>query len=268
MDPLPSVVKSADRVLDLFELLASSGQQMSHSDIADALDIPKSSLTQLLKTLIARGYVSVTRNGRGYTLGDTLLDLSHNAGLLRDLVSLAEPFLAEITAQTRESSALNQLKGSMSEVVATVLGPHRLVTHMRLGDVAPLYATSGGKALLAHFPPAAQEDYLAKVGFEAFTPRTIGTSQALLAELEEVRATGFAHSYQEFTPGIVGIARVLLNEAGVPLGSINIAVPATRFDRPFAVKAEEILRKQVDSLQRQLLQAWRPRGAETARSQP
>src|SRR3712207_7409029 len=52
----------------------------------------------------------------------------------------------------------------------SVNGPHRLVTHMRLGDVAPLYATSGGKVLLARLPEQELRGYLASVRFEAVTP--------------------------------------------------------------------------------------------------
>ncbi|WP_249192539.1 helix-turn-helix domain-containing protein [Burkholderia cenocepacia] len=35
-------IKSADRTLDLLELLAGWGREMTHADIAGALDIPKS----------------------------------------------------------------------------------------------------------------------------------------------------------------------------------------------------------------------------------
>ncbi|MGO9700841.1 MAG: helix-turn-helix domain-containing protein [Xanthobacteraceae bacterium] len=35
-------VKSADRVLDLLELLCSTGHPMTHTEIASALSIPKS----------------------------------------------------------------------------------------------------------------------------------------------------------------------------------------------------------------------------------
>lgn len=252
------VVKSADRVLDLFELLARSGDRMSHTDIAGALQIPKSSLTQLLKNLIARGYVEASPSGRGYHLGASLLNLSKNAGLIWDLVSMAEPFLVDITAQTKESSALNQLKGDLSEVVATVLGPHRLVTHMRLGDVAPLYATSGGKALLAHFSADLQEDYLARVNFEQFTSRTIKTSRQLRKEIADIKNTGFAYSHEEYTPGIVGIGAAVLDTHGSPLGAINIAVPATRFDSTFKQLAENVLRRSIKELRRQFLQTGGP----------
>ncbi len=53
------------------------------------------------------------------------------------------------TAKTCESAALNILKGDQAEVVAPVNGPQRLVSHMWLGDLAPLYVTSGGTIILS-----------------------------------------------------------------------------------------------------------------------
>jgi hypothetical protein len=63
------VVKSADRVLDLFELLGRWGAEMSHTDLVEALQIPKSSLTQLLRNLVSRGYIEFSPSTKGYRLG-------------------------------------------------------------------------------------------------------------------------------------------------------------------------------------------------------
>lgn len=252
-DTTQAAVKSADRVLDLFELLAHAGREMAHNEIADVLQIPKSSLTQLLRNLIARGYVELTPNGRGYRLGATLLSLSHSAGQARDLVELAGAFLAEITRETGESSALNQLKGDHAEVVATILGPARLVTHMRLGDLAPLYATSGGKAILAHMPLDFQDHYLRHVRFEAATPATLRSAKAVRQQLASIRETGFAYSHEEWTPGIVGIGVPVLDGGGAPLGAINVAVPAARFGPAVKSTAEAALRRAADDLRRHLV---------------
>jgi DNA-binding IclR family transcriptional regulator len=249
----PSAVKSADRVLDLFELLAQGGRDMSHTEISELLQIPKSSLSQLLKTLVARGYLEVTSNGRGYRLGQALHKLSDGMGRARDIASLAGPFLTELTRETGESSALNQIKGNMAEVTATVLGPARLVTHMRLGDLAPLYATSGGKAILAYIPEEFQRQYLANVQFESATPATLKSIGTLKKQLTSIRASGFAYSHEEWTPGIVGVGIPVLGADGYVLGAINVAVPAARFNEAVQTKCEHALSHAVEGLRRLLV---------------
>jgi len=254
-----AAVKSADRVLDLFELLAHAGREISHTEIADVLQIPKSSLSQLLKTLTVRGYVEVAAGGRGYRLGEALVRLAQSAGRIRDLAGQSQAFLSELTDETGESSALNVLRGDVAEVAATVLGPHRLVTHMRLGDLAPLYATSGGKAILAHMPSDFQNEYLARVHFQRATSKTIHSIKVLRQEIEKIRVKGFAYSLEEWTPGIVGIGVPVLDPAGEPLGAISVAIPASRFNSEMQRKAEHALVKTRDHLLRQLLLSRPPK---------
>src|SRR6476620_5947065 len=113
-------VKSADRVLDLFELLSGWGREMSHVEIADALKIPKSSLTQLLQNLVARGYINFSPISKGYKLGEAFNNLAQRTSQTHSLDTLASPILDEIAEETLESVTLNRLKGDQSEVIATV----------------------------------------------------------------------------------------------------------------------------------------------------
>src|ERR687890_1931152 len=217
-----SPVKSADRVFDLFELLAPREDGLTHQAIAEALDIPKSSLSQLLKTAIARGYIRYDADDKHYCLGDRLAAMQRPS-LLQDLVQQAGPLLEEVTTATRESSALNVLQGDTAKVVATVSSPQRLVSHMRLGDLAPLYATSGGKAILAHFTTSEFHAYASRVNFEAITGKTISTVEELARQIDTIKREGFAYSFEEYTPGIIGMGVAILSETGKPLASVNVA---------------------------------------------
>lgn len=231
----PSTVKSADRVLTLFELLGTWGREMSHTEIADALGIPKSSLTQLLRNMVGRNWLAYSPVSKGYSLGSAFARLARRAGRAADLASIAAPVLAELTARTAESSALNVLKGDGAEVVATVLGPQRLVSHMRLGDMAPLYATSGAKVILAYLPVEMQDDYVRRVTFKAATPATLHSVRALRSQLRTIRQEGLAYSFDEWTPGITGMARPVLSLSGDVLGAVNVAMPSMRYNE--AVRA-------------------------------
>ena len=62
-------VKSADRTVDLLELLSRTSEPLTLSEIQRALSYPKSSLFVLLRTLVARGWVETDRRGTGYSIG-------------------------------------------------------------------------------------------------------------------------------------------------------------------------------------------------------
>ena len=245
-------VKSADRVLDLFELFGEWDREMSHSEIAAALNIPKSSLTQLLRNLVARRWLAYSSITKGYSLGAALAALARRASRTQDLVELSGPVLADLTSAVGESSALNTLKGDLTEVVATVLGPHRLVSHMRLGDVAPLYATSGGKVILAFQRDEMVDGYLARVTFEAATPATIRDARTLRRQIATIRRESLAYSREEWTPGIVGMARPIRMADGTAIGAVNVAMPRIRYDAAKDAVVAGALARVVSDLSRRL----------------
>jgi DNA-binding IclR family transcriptional regulator len=247
-----NTVKSADRVLTLFELLARWGRELSHAEIAEALEIPKSSLTQLLRNLVGRGYLRFSPETKGYSLGEAISLLAYSSMQRRSLTDFAQPVLTELTAITQETSALNLLRGDQTEVVATVSSPLRLVSHLRLGDLAPLYAISGGKAILAYLPDEMVHDYLARIEFEPITPNTITSVAKLRAQLREIRREGLALSLEEFTVGIIGLARPVLNKLGHPLGSVNVAMPTVRYNSAAREKVSSALEKAASTLSRQI----------------
>ena len=241
--------------MDVLELLANWGRQLSHAEIAAALGIPKSSLTKLLKNLTLRDYIQYFPETKDYRLGNAVLKLANQLGQVRDLATLSQSILEQITEQTKESCALNQLRGDQVEIVATVVSKHRLVSHLQLGDLAPLYAVSGGKAILAFLPDAMRKEYLQSVQFQRFTSKTLITKKALSAELHQVHISGVAVSSEEYTPGIIGIGVPILSGAGFPLGSLNLAIPTVRFNAAVQKNAVTALKDAADRLRRKLSSA-------------
>ncbi len=245
-----SQVKSADRVLDLFELLLRANRGVSHSNIADRLGIPKSSLTPLLRNMVTRGYVMIGPDGRSYQMGPQLLNLVRVGRVASDIAKEATSFLLQATRDVGETSAFNQLRDDEQEVVATVTGRHRLTTFMKIGEVAPLYATSGGKAMLAHMPQDYRDAYFKRVKLRAATEATLVTQASLEKQLCEIRETGIAYSFEEWTPGIVGVGMAVLGPDDFPIGSVNFAIPASRFNDELGQDAARALKRCVSDMRR------------------
>jgi DNA-binding IclR family transcriptional regulator len=226
----PPIVKSADRALDVLELLARTGRAMPHRGIAAALEIPKSSLTQLLRNLEARGYLAFTPGPDTYVLGEAVFALAQRGRRGFDLAAFAQPLVERITRLTEESSSLNLLREGQVERVCGADSSQLLHYAMKLGARAPLYAVSSGKAILAFLPAARRDACLSRMKFEKLTPRTITSVTALKRELQRVAAAGVAYSIEEHTQGIVGVAVPVLDSGGHAIGAFNVAMPAVRYD--------------------------------------
>lgn len=241
-------VKSALRVMNVLNLLGRWGCARTHVQIAEELNIPKSSLTQVLKTLVRHDYVAFNADTRGFTLGPAILDLSSRARTTRKMTEVSGALLEYLTETTRESSALNFREGDDHRVVATVLGPHRIVAHLKLGDKAPLHATSGGQAILAFLPTDEQEDYLRRARFERYAENSLVDADAVRRKLEQVRDEGVATVVEEFTPGIGGVARPILGPDHRPTASMSVTVPAARLTPDLSAKASIALERAIAAL--------------------
>lgn len=229
-DTPPLAVKSADRVLDLFELLNQSAFGLSHSEIADHLAIPKSSLSQLLKNLVARGYVAYLPGDKLYQLGDRLEELVRRKSRMRDLGVIAQPTLERLAKETRESAFLNVRSGDNSKLVAREIGPQALVTILHVGEVVPLHRTAAGRAMLAFLPRRVQDEYLARAVFEEMAAAAVNSPQELRKRLDEVAREGLCVAQDEFILGVTGISAPVLAENGEALASLTISMPSVRFD--------------------------------------
>lgn len=246
--PVSGDVKSALRVIQVLDLLGRWGGARTHVQIAEELNIPKSSLTQVLKTLVRHDYLSFNPEERAYRLGQAIDDLAGQTRSKRELADAASPVLEWLTETTGESSALNVREGDDHRVVGTVLSPQRIVAHLRLGDRAPLHATSGGQVILAYLPQHQREEYLARVRYKRFAKNTLMNAKTVAEKLEKIAVAGFATVNEEFTPGIGGIARPILDARGLPIASLSVTVPAGRLTNALRDTAQVALDKAIKSL--------------------
>lgn len=243
-------VKSAFRVLDILELLAERPVALSHAQIGAALDIPKSSLTGLLRTMVARGYAEAEDGG--YRLGPRVAALVAEASLRHGAADAARPIIARLSAEVGESAGFSVPEGDGSRLIAATNARHPLVFVFSVGTILPLFATSSGKAILAHLPEDDLAAYLARESWQPLTPHTVRDAATLRAQLAQARRDGIAYSHEERHPGIVGIAAAVLDEKRRPLGAVNVAMPTARFGAAARIQVPEAVRQAAATLARRL----------------
>jgi DNA-binding IclR family transcriptional regulator len=225
------VVKSADRVLDLLELLARKGRPLTHGELCAELGVPKSSLSQLAGNLLDRGYLTFHPGPNTYALGDALARLVSQRRRSMALPDIAQPITERITRLTGESSSLNLRRDDLMQRVCGANSTQPLTFSMTVGEFAPMYAVSSGKVLLAQLDREELDAYFARTPLRRITPHTITSMTGLRKQLREVRVQGVAWSIEEYTPGIVGAAVPVFGATGQAIGAFNVALPAVR-DRP------------------------------------
>lgn len=223
-------VKSANRTLDLLEILANSDRSLSHAELALRAAIPKSSLSQLLRTLQSRDYIQSLGPNGPYRLGASAVNLIRHGLHIQRLVTQARPHMEKLALEARYSCGLNILRGDIVERVLGVTAADAQGYAMHEGVRAPLYASSSGKLFLAHMASEDVESYLARVQLRPITSRSLHSSKELRRQIRLAREEGVAYSKDEFTNGIVGVSVPILSAHWRMTASLGLAVSSMEFD--------------------------------------
>jgi DNA-binding IclR family transcriptional regulator len=223
-------VKSALRVLDIFELLAQHPDGISLSEIATQLHIPKSSAHGLLGTLLSRGYLRAGRQGRTYRLGVRLFELGSGYMAGTDLMADGQEIVRELARACDETVHLAILTGNEVLYIAKEEGTNTVRMVSAVGKRFPAYGTGVGKMLLAALTPAELDAlYPPDKPLTPITAATITDPATFRHELTESRQRGYATDFEESTPGLCCIAAPVFGSDGAQVAAISVSVPSVRF---------------------------------------
>lgn len=230
--PTPEVTgpRSLTRLLGLFDALAKSSNGLSLAELNTLLDSPKSSLLNLLRPLVAEGYLNHD-NGR-YRLGPTVFRLAGNIMSVWNFSDVIRPYLAELNQRSHESVYVGVLDRASKAItyVDSIDSPHAVRYTIPIGGVRPLYCTAAGRVLLAFSDQEFQDDYLRSTKLEARTERTMTTRKALRAELDRVLRTRLSVSIGEMFPESAAIAAPIFGANGKIAAAMAIGGPAQRLE--------------------------------------
>jgi IclR family acetate operon transcriptional repressor len=220
-----SPVKSAERTLDIFELLAAEPQGLTVSAISDRLGIARSSAHGLLHTLRERGYLSVERDGtKRFHLGVRLIQLGLNVADGLELRSAARGPLERLVTETHDTALLVVPDRGELLYVDKVLSDARDVrTDPRVSARRPLHCTALGKALLAALDDDSVREVAQMSGLEKVTEFSISDLDTLLEDLASSRRRGYSIDQQEAVVGVWCVGAPVRDHTGRPIAAISLS---------------------------------------------
>jgi DNA-binding IclR family transcriptional regulator len=223
--PLQTVQKIGP-VLDLF---TASRPEWRAAEIAAALDAPRSSVHDLLSSLVDTGLLQCRARGR-YRIGWRVVELSETLRATVDVRSCAAPILQELAHKYGETAHLAVLERDRVLYVDKVLGNHVInVSGARVGARLEPHCSAVGKVLLAQCEAEELTRHLTGKPLRRLTPSTIIDAAALTRELVSVRRAGCAFDAGETVPEVHCVAAPVRDEMGVVIAAVSITVPASRF---------------------------------------
>jgi len=219
-------LETVGRALHLLQLFDRPGQEMTVSALAAALGIHRSSASRFAATLAQRGFLERAADSEAFRLGPEVGRLGMLALAGRDLRTDAQPAMQRLSERTGETVALSVLDQGEALDIAQADGEYLVGARQWVGRRTPLHASSDGKVILA-FAEAADVD-VDGLQMRPLAAQTITSKPQLRAEIDAVRAQGWAVARGEIEEGHYGVAVPVRDGDGRFVAALSVSGPAYR----------------------------------------
>jgi DNA-binding IclR family transcriptional regulator len=229
-------VSGVTRGLTVLEQLVAAEEPPSHTDLARATGLPKSTLTNVLAELTRLEYVDPVE--KGYRPGARLLTLGYRLarrlGVPPEVPEGVHALLERLARDTGETAVFSVEVGRTPELAGELLAldhvesPHAMRYVPGIGQLQPVAHTAAGYVLLAF----TRRDSRAIRPDTLFlrTPTTLVDPPAIDDELARTRRRGYARNVDRSTAGVTSLAFPWPRGSADVVGAITVVGPTPRVE--------------------------------------
>ena len=234
MENKAAKLNTIGQAISVFETIRSANHSLSIKEIAEALNLNKSSLHHHVKTLTAFGYLQQDTESRKYDIG-------------LNLVRVGQAYLQRLDVRERGHLFLEQLSKQLNETVHMLVLDHDEVVYVDKVDVhhqpgalhcssfiglrTDVYSTASGKVLLSNLERGSLNAILENIQLHAITPHTLTDLNEFEKELALTKERGYSLDLQEHSLGLQCIAVPVLNLHSQCVAAISVSCPTATISR-------------------------------------
>ncbi len=224
------------RLLLVLEEVAAQGQPVTPTDINQKIGLPKPTIHRLFATLEDEGFLQRELDGRSYSPGRRLRQLSTGV-------------LSSLRIRTARLAVMRAFAESVGETCNLAIPDREGMTYLDrietkwplriqlpIGTQVPFYCTASGKLYLSSLRRNHLDRILGAIDLKPHTPATFTDPKALLAELQETRRRGYSRDAEEFMEGMIALAVPVRDVQGRLLATLSFHAPVQRMTLEKAVE--------------------------------
>jgi DNA-binding IclR family transcriptional regulator len=239
-------VKSAERVLAIFEVFEALRRPMRISELVKKLEIPQSSTSTLMKTLVAKGLVDFNPEERTFCPSVRLAFLGNWVLGSDDGLAQIQSMSQRLAAESGETIIVGAQNGLFVQYLSVVVSQQPLRFILHPGMMRPLHRAGLGIMLLSTKSDDEVGRMIRRYNAEADEESVIVSVSEVMDTVRKARSLGYCETSDLATPGAGVIATLLpLPVEGRSL-SIGIGGPTSRL-RPRVDSFREMLLREVDA---------------------
>jgi IclR family KDG regulon transcriptional repressor len=247
------MVPALARGLDILELMLDGGP-LSASEVAARLGLPRTTVHELLQTLVARRYLQEIPGGpRRYGLGARLFELGNVYAADLDLAREGQAVAGQIAARCGETVHVALLDGTDVFYVAKADSTHPVRMVSAVGRRIPAHLTAVGKMLLSGLSDETLSGlYAADRPLPAMTENSITSLHELRRALDRIRREGLAWDDCESNPSVNCVAAPVRDHSGAMAAAMSISVPTPRWEDGARKELAQLVHEGARELSKQL----------------
>jgi IclR family transcriptional regulator, pca regulon regulatory protein len=251
-DTSPDFSEALARGIKIIGAFDAQRRQMTLSDVARAVDLPRATARRALYTLTELGYVEA--DGRLFRLTPKILQLA-SAYLFSNAVSaILQPVCERLSAEVDANCSVAVMDGEDVVMVARGAPMRPASIGLGIGFRLPAFCSALGRTLLSTFADKRLDEFLHRLRPKPVTVHTVIDKAALKRAILRIRQDGIALVEQEAELGMRSVAVPLRRFDGVAVAALNIAVPVERMSGAAMLTAfAPRLRREAAELKLQLI---------------
>lgn len=222
----PEFLEALARGLRVIQTFGQEHRQLSLSDVAKLVDLPRASVRRTLHTLIHLGFAE--SDGRMFRLTPRVLMLASAYLRANPISSILQPAVERLSADINEACSAAVPDGDDMVMIAHASPARVLQLSGQIGLRLPAVSSSLGRMWLASLDDDQLERSLARARPKQLTPRTVIDKGALRRAIVKARTDGYSLVDQEAEPGFRSISVALRRVDGRTIGALNVGVHSER----------------------------------------
>ncbi|QFU17524.1 IclR family transcriptional regulator [Microvirga thermotolerans] len=216
-------MSAVERLLDVLVTVATASEPVSAKQVSERAGIPLSSAYRHLTLLKDRDFIVDLGRDLGYGPGPICLKMAQSFDRTSQVLAVALPEMQRLSLLTQESVGLMKALGTEVFCLEMIESPQSLRCSFSKGRSQPLSRGASAKALLAFLPQTVQDEVCNRLLGDDDAARS-----ALLRDLKEVRARGYAESEGEVDAGVWGASAPIFSHDARLEGGLSLMAPSTR----------------------------------------
>ncbi|MBB6450518.1 DNA-binding IclR family transcriptional regulator [Geomicrobium halophilum] len=218
----PKGIRTLQRAIDILNCFHVDEAELTLTEIANKIDLAKSTTTRLLATLEHNHFVEKNPVTMKYRLGRQLYFIGHVAGQSIELRSVSESTMKRLRNQTKETVNLYVLDGEQRVCIQQYESTQSIKHMVSIGQKLPITVGASGKVLLAHQSQKFIE--------EAMVQQPMKKNKVdLKNELNMIVEEKYTVSIEERETGTSAVSSPIFDINGNILAALSVSGPSSRF---------------------------------------